>query len=143
MVEKHVLERLLSRSDEFDDELYRLLEYALLPDTSQSAAILAMHNIAFEHAAALRELIRAGLPTSAVGMLRLQYESVVREIWILYAASETSIAKLVAPLTPESEQAASNNLPAFSLMLSEIEKHGPQAVHRLLKEFKVPAKSEP
>lgn len=136
MPEMHDLEHLASRADEFEDELFRLLEHASFPDTNQCAAILAMHNLALEHAVALRELIRAGLPTSALGMLRLQYEAVVREIWLLYAASETSITKLVAPLTPESEQAASNSLPAFSIMLSEIEKRGPPAVHRLLKEFK-------
>lgn len=136
MAEAHELDRVVSRSEAFEGELFRLLELASFPDTSKCDAILAMHNIALEHAAALRELIRAGLPTSAVGMLRLQYEAVVREIWLLYAASETAITKLIAPLTPESEQAASNSLPTFSIMLSEIEKRGPPAVHRLLKEFK-------
>ncbi len=136
MAEMRDLDRLVSRSEAFAGELFRLLEHSSFPDTGKCVAILAMHNIGSEHATALRELIQAGLPTSAMGMLRLQYETVVREIWLLYAASETVIAKLIAPLTPESEQAASNSLPAFSIMLNEIEKKGPPSVHRLLKEFK-------
>ncbi len=136
MAELQTLEEVISRSEGFEEALIQVLESGRYPSNSKSSAILAMGNLALEHAAALRELIRAGLPTSAMGMLRLQYETVVRAIWLLYAASETEISKLVAPLTAESAQAASNSLPSFSIMLQEIEKRGPAAVHRLLKEFK-------
>lgn len=130
------LDLLIARSEAFEDELFGLLEDSPFSSDDQSAAVLAMCNIALEHANALRELIRAGLPTSAMSMLRLQYEAVVRAIWVLYAASDNAIAKLVAPLTPETAQAASNSHPAFSVMLKEIEQKGPPGVHRLLSEFK-------
>jgi len=81
-------------------------------------------------------LAKNGLHTSAMGVLRLQYEAVVRAVWVLYAASDIAINKLVAPLTPETERAAKNGLPGSSTMLSEIEKKGPPGVHRLLNEFK-------
>lgn len=136
MTEIHDLDQVIARSEEFVGDLIRLLEPLPISDDDKSIAILAMFNITLEHATSLRELIRIGLPTSAMAMLRLQYEAVVRAIWILYAASDNTIAKLVAPLTPESAQAASNGLPAFSIMLKEIEKNGPSAVHRLLSEFK-------
>jgi len=35
--------------------------------------------------------------------MRLQYEAVVRAMWLIYAASELDVAKLNAPLTMESE----------------------------------------
>ncbi len=136
MTDKHELDQLIARSEAFEDELFGLFEDSSFSSDHKSTAVLAMCNIALEHANSLRELIRIGLPTSAMGMLRLQYEAVVRAIWVLYAASDNAVAKLVAPLTPETAQAASNSLPAFSVMLKEIEQKGPPGVHRLLNEFK-------
>lgn len=136
MTDVDELDRLIARSEAFEGELFGLLEDSSFSSDDKSTAVLAICNIALEHANALRELIRIGLPTSAMGMLRLQYEAVVRAIWVLYAASSNAIAKLGAPLTPETAQAASNSLPAFSAMLKEIEQKGPPGVHRLLSEFK-------
>lgn len=136
MAETHDLNLVIARSEEFEVELLQLLEPSSFSDDNKSSAILAMCDIALEHATSLRELLRIGLPTSAMGILRLQYEAVVRAIWVLYAASDSAIDKLVAPLTQENAQVASNGLPAFSIMLKEIEKSGPPAVHRLLSEFK-------
>jgi hypothetical protein len=136
MPETANLDRLFARSKELETELFGLFEHCSFSDDNKSTAILAMCDIALEHATSLRELIRLGLPTSATSMLRLQYEAVVRAIWVLYAASDNSIAKLVAPLTPESAQVASNALPSFSNMLKEIEQKGPPGVHRLLSEFR-------
>lgn len=136
MTDMHELDQLIARSEEFESELFGLLENSSFSRDEKSTAVLAMCNIALEHANSLRELIRIGLFTSAVGMLRLQYEAVVRSIWVLYAASDNAIAKLVAPLNPETAQVASNSLPVFSAMLKEIEQKGPPGVHRLLSEFK-------
>ena len=41
---------------------------------------------------------------------------------LLYAASDSAIEKLIAPLTPESEQTANNSLPSFANMMKEIKK---------------------
>jgi len=71
-----------------------------------------------------------------MGMLRLQYEAVVKAIWLLYAASDNAIEKLLAPLTLESEQIANNGLPCFSDMMKKIEKREPPGVHRHLSEFR-------
>jgi hypothetical protein len=136
MSEAPDLERLIARSEQLEAELFGLFDSSWFSGDDKSTVILAMCNIALEHANSLRELIRIGLPTSAMSMLRLQYEAIVRAIWVLYAASDNLIAKLVAPLTPESAQVASNSLPAFSAMLKEIEKHGPPGAHRHLSEFR-------
>ena len=130
------LNRVIARSEEFEDELFQLLQSSSFINNNKSTAILAMYNIAQEHAVSLRELTRIRLLTSAMGMLRLQYEAVVRAIWVLYAASDSSIDKLVAPLTPESEQIAKNGLPSFANMMNEIEKKSPPGVHRHLSGFK-------
>ena len=130
------LDRLIARSEQLEAELFGLFDPSEFPGDDKSSAVLAMCNLSLEHANALRALLRVALPTSAMAMLRLQYEALVRVIWVLYVAPDSMLAKLVAPLTPESAHAASNSLPTFSTMLKEIEKHGPPAVHRHLSEFK-------
>lgn len=136
MTDLHELDRLIARSEEFEGELFGLLEDSSFSSDDKSTAMLAMCDIAREHANSVRELIRLGLPTSAMAMLRLQYEAVVRAIWVLYAASDSTIAKLVTPLTPESAQIAKNGHPTCSTMLKEIEQKGPPGAHRHLSEFK-------
>jgi hypothetical protein len=130
------LDLLIRRSDEFEEDLFSLFEGYSFQSNNKSKAVIAMCNLALEHGSSLRELIRIHLPTSAIALLRLQYEAIVRAIWVLYAASETATAKLIAPLTKESEKAANNSLPSFSTMMNEIRKRGPSGVHRLLTEFR-------
>lgn len=130
------LNSLLTRSAQYEEELFGLFPSSSFQDDAKTIAITTMCNIALEHSAAVRVLISSGIPTSAISMLRLQYEAIVRAIWLLYAASDSSISKMVAPLSQESEQAASNSLPSFSAMMNEIEKKAPAAAFRHLKEFK-------
>ncbi|WP_409364299.1 DUF6988 family protein [Burkholderia sp. Bp9031] len=42
-------------------------------------------------------LITSGLHASGFSLLRPQYESLVRGIWLLYAAFENCVARLSAP----------------------------------------------
>lgn len=83
-----------------------------------------------DHGWALRSLLLE-VPPSAVALLRLQYESLVRAVWARYAASERELALLLAPLAPDSEQAASK-LPGMQAMLAAIEKKGPPGAGELL-----------
>jgi hypothetical protein len=130
------LNKIIARADEFEEELFLILQVATFKEDSKSTAIIAMSNIAQEHALSLRELIRNRLLTSAMGLLRLQYEAVVKVIWLLYAATDTEIEKLIAPLTAENAQKASNGLPSFSDMMKAIEKKGAPGVYRHLSSFK-------
>lgn len=136
MVSIDELNRVIARSEEFEDELFQLFQSSSFANNNKSTAILAIYNIAQEHALSLRELTRIRLCTSALGILRLQYEAVVKVIWLLYAASDSAIEKLVAPLTPESERIANNGVPGFSIMMQEIEKKGAPGVHRHLSGFR-------
>lgn len=130
------LNNLLDRSAQYEEELFGLFSDSAFQDNEKSIAITSMCAIALEHSTALRLLIGSGVPTSAISLLRLQYEALVRAIWLLYAASDSSISKLIAPLSIETEQTASNSLPSFSTMMGEIEKKAPPAAFRHLKEFK-------
>jgi hypothetical protein len=130
---------MLQRSDELHEALLQLLDGAAFDPSPRGEAAFGMCSVALEHGLSLRALMAMGLPTSAVGLMRLQFEALTRAMWLHYAASDLAIDKLTAPLTPESEQAA-KNLPSASEMIEQIGKrvgaHAPAAAHQMLAHFK-------
>jgi hypothetical protein len=79
-----------------------------------------------------------GLATSAACLMRLQFEALTRAMWLLYAASDTAIEKLLAPLNIENEQVA-KNMPSVTEMIDQIGKQvparAPAAAHQMLSTF--------
>lgn len=110
------LDQMLTRSDALMERLTELLDDADFDGSPRGEAALGMCVVAMEHATALRALMALGLPTSAVSLMRLQFEALTRAMWLIYAASDTAIEKLSAPLTLETEQAA-KNLPSAKEMI--------------------------
>lgn len=94
-----------------------------------------MCSIAFEHAESAKILISTGNLTSATGLVRLQYEALTRAMWLLYAASDTSVSKLASELTHKTAGNA-NNLPMLSEMLDNMRGNAPQEALDMLLEFK-------
>lgn len=133
------LEVMLRRSDELYEALIELLDDAVFDSSPRGEAVFGMCSVAFEHGFSLRALMALGQPTSAVGLMRLQFEAQTRAMWLQYAASDLAIEKLRAPLTLESEKAA-KNLPSASEMIEEIGKRVgtkvPAAAHQMLVNFK-------
>ncbi|SFQ24323.1 hypothetical protein [Variovorax sp. 770b2] len=133
------LSRLLDRSDVLHETILRYLDHSSFYDSSREEASFGMCSVSLEHAQSLRLLFAADLPTSAVGLLRLQFEALTRAIWLLYAAPELAVEKLMPPLSLQSEQGA-NNLPSLSSMVDEIgrsiAKGTPTQAHRMLVQFK-------
>lgn len=93
--------------------------------------------LAFEHGAGLRQLMEAGLESSAVGLLRMQFEALLRAAWVSYAAKETDVRAMTAPLTPATSKAA-KSLPLTGVMLADVEKseRTPPSLKLALREFK-------
>jgi len=52
-----------------------------------------MCSVAFEHAESVKVLIASGNFTSALGLVRLQYEALVRAMWLLYSASDIAVSR--------------------------------------------------
>jgi len=133
------LEHMLHRSNTLHERLDELLGDADFDGSPRGESTLGMCLVAMEHAAAMRALMSLRLPTSAVGLMRLQFEALTRAMWLLYAASDAAIDKLLAPLTQQSEQAA-KNLPGASEMIEQIGKRvgqgAPAAAHQMLLHFK-------
>jgi len=116
------LARALARADELDEALMRAIDAAhfrAYDDSARIAASVAAASVALEHGRALRVLVADGLPTSALSLMRLQHEALTRALWLLYAADDTAIARLTAPLTKEAEVAA-GKLPMMADMLKQL-----------------------
>lgn len=126
---------LLHQSDELATELSALLE---LPPYDNSPRMTSSHTlcgVSFEHSESVRILITTGNFTSSLGVLRMQYEALVKAIWARYAASENSISKLQSNLNPETVKWA-DKIPLLSELLVELEGKAPAQALVSLNEFK-------
>lgn len=70
-----LLEHMLRRSDALHERLDELLCDAEFNGTARGESALGMCLVAMEHATALRALMALGMPTSAVSLMRLQFEA--------------------------------------------------------------------
>jgi hypothetical protein len=132
------LGRLLDRSRDLESEVDRLLggdELQLFDDSARALVTLSAVQTSMERGVALRVLLARPVPTSGVSMMRLQHEALTRAVWLLYAASDQQIDRLVAPLDAASEKAASK-LPMTKTMLDEIVGKGPHGAVEMLTHFK-------
>ena len=88
------------------------------PNMARMGLSVTAASLSIEHARALRHLVLVGFVSAAVPLLRLQFEATTRSAWLLFAASDEDVALAAAPLTPESEKAASK-LSMASDMISQ------------------------
>jgi hypothetical protein len=129
------IDHLLARSAILES---RLADFFALPLVNGSSGLLgarALASLGFEHAQSLKHLVAAGLYTSAAALLRVQYESLVRALWVLYVATDSQAELMIAELTEETAKQA-NKIPMLSQMLEAIEDKAPHAPVAQLKEFK-------
>jgi len=66
--------------------------------------------LSIEHGAAAFVLVSGGLHAAGYTLLRTQLETLVRGVWLMYAAGDTWIEKLSRPLTAETAEAAKDAL---------------------------------
>jgi hypothetical protein len=89
---------LLHQSEELATELSALMELPPYDNSPRITSSRTLCGVSFDHTESVRDLITTGNFTSSLGVLRMQYESLVKAIWALYAASENSISKLQSNL---------------------------------------------
>ncbi len=130
-----MINHLLSRSAELERNLLKFLVLPPFDDSQRIMVSRVMCSLAFEHAESAKMLISAGNLTSATGLVRLQYEALVRAMWLLYAATDTDVLKLTSELTQETADKA-NKLPMLSEMLAKLQGKAPQEPLDMLREFK-------
>lgn len=129
------LDRALGESDVLAKELLALIDLPLFDDSPRVRLSDVACSLALEHWYAVRSLLQSRLLPSALVVHRAQFESILRSVWILHAASDSDVAKLTADLDAESEQAAKNT-PQAQQMMGELAKSGPKEAHAALARFK-------
>ncbi len=123
------------RSAELDVALTPFLELPIATDSDRLRAVRGMCGVAFEHAESTKMLIATGNFTSALGLVRLQYEALLRAIWLLYAAPESAVSKLMGEFTREAV-GNSEKLPMQAEMIKALEGKAPKAAMISLSNFK-------
>ena len=129
------MNQLLARSAEFEARVTDFLGLPLFDDSNRLRAVRSVASLGFEHAQSLKYLTAAGLCTSASALLRVQYESLVRAIWMHHCATDQDVELILAQLTRETAKQASK-IPMLSRMLDEIEAKAPHVPVAGLREFK-------
>ncbi|MEH6348420.1 MAG: hypothetical protein V7785_25240 [Bermanella sp.] len=94
-----------------------------------------MCSVAVEHAESFKILLASRNFTSAISVFRLQFESLVRGLWVLYSASDNELSKLTAELNNENSKSA-EKLPMLSAMITSLESKAPQNAVDPVLEFK-------
>lgn len=130
-----MINRLLARSVELESKIMEFFALSPFDDSERVMASRVMCSIAFEHAESAKVLISTGNLTSATGLVRLQYEALVRAMWLCYAASDIAVSKLASELTQETANKA-NKTPMLSEMLEKLQGKAPQEAVDMLLEFK-------
>jgi hypothetical protein len=114
----NALERLtaeLERSVALEALVYAAWEGAEFRSEPSAMAAAGLCSISLGHGRAVRMLL-VEVPPSATALLRSQFEALVRAVWARHAAKESELARLLAPLTQESQQAA-KKLPGCPICL--------------------------
>jgi hypothetical protein len=129
------IEVLLNRSTELADVLTDFLTLRLANKSAKVLSSRLLCEVSLEHAEGVRTLISLGNFTSSLGVLRMQYETLVKAIWALYAASDVSVEKLQSGLNSHTAKWA-DNIPSLGEILAELDGKAPAAALGPLLEFK-------
>lgn len=130
------LNKLIIRSAEFDQAISALLSQAKTPPLPKCRLSVAMAGISIEHADSIRMLVYSKNFTSAMALLRTQFEATARSIWLFYAADEAYITKHDSPLTVESDGYSDGPDVAKMLRDLDVKPNVPKQASALLTEFK-------
>ncbi len=131
-----VLKTLLQRSADLQTALQRLVQLRSAEDGPRTVACRIMCSVAFEHAESAKVLITIGNFTSAIGLVRLQYEALVRAMWLRYAASDPAVTRMMGQLTREDLQRTEKKLPMLTEMLRKLEGRAPEYAMAALLDFR-------
>ncbi len=130
------LEHLLTRSSELAMTLGEFLTTVPRDRSSRIACSRTLCSVSFEHCQAVRVLIANGYFTSSLGVLRMQYDALVKATWVVFAAPDKAIGQLQLELDHDAA-AQADRVPTLTEMLTALKGSTapPQAV-AMLSEFK-------
>lgn len=96
------LDGLLDRTTHFREAVHAHIGCLVPAEGDRFMVAFQAASLSLEHGLGALVLLREGIYPSAYSLMRPQYESLVRGIWLLYAASDMWVGKLSESLTLES-----------------------------------------
>lgn len=127
--------RMLEQSAALNEQLADLFSAPRPPQSARELLTVAMCSVAMEHWCSQRILIEAGCHTTAMALVRLQFEFVVRAIWMHHGATDKWIETFTSPMDPG--QLAEPVLgPGVEPMLETIAKRAPAPIGAMLLQLK-------
>jgi len=97
------LNKLIIFSSEFNEDILKLLARVKTPPLAKCRLSMAMAGISIEHADSIRMLVYSHNFTSAISLLRMQFETTARAIWLLYVADDEYVKLHDSPLTADND----------------------------------------
>ncbi|GEA07512.1 hypothetical protein KUL42_22730 [Alteromonas sp. KUL42] len=128
------MDELLEKSEGLSSEFSRIFEYGPIDESNRVIASWVMCSVALEHSASLRQLVLNGNYTSAICIMRSQFEALTRALWLFYAASNQKVDNTMALLSERSQNA--DQKPNNSEMITKLEGKAPEQAVQMLKEFR-------
>ncbi|WP_339515071.1 DUF6988 family protein [Pseudomonas sp. RL_15y_Pfl2_60] len=137
------IEQLFKRSTELFDYFGQTLASESFYDDDRCVACETLCTISMQHGFSLLMLSHVGNNISAASLLRLQFESLIRALWVLYVASDTALSKLTGELSVEALKVA-NKLPSVSEMIKALSRAEgfPPSANEMIKDLQVGLMSE-
>lgn len=124
------LKRLLVASEALDVDLLALLDEVGRTASQRQAVCLAFCRAGIEHGTSQRLLMGAGLHGTALALIRLHFEAVVRAAWVHYGAKDDWLVKFSAPV-PDGDLNEPQMGPPVPAMLDAIGLKVPEAAAEL------------
>lgn len=137
MYNQENIEHLLNRSHQLEIELISpSIDLNLYDDSQRLLAVASLTMLSVEHSAGVRYLFKTKCVASAFALFRLQYEALVKSLWVLFVAKDEDIDSIVGeleearitknkkvfpPISKMLEQLLSANTPTHSHVLSLVE----------------------
>lgn len=132
-----LIEQKLQRSMQLHDAMAQAIglddDSLVIADLLGTDIAMASIGLSMEHGDSLHVLMAHGNPNTATAALRMQFESLLRGAWAIYAATEQEIEALERELTVEAD-AQARKVAAYGDMLKALRKESCQAPRGLVDE---------
>ena len=123
---------ILERSEQLDSEIIsRFTPYKSTNNKDQITQICS--DLSFQHAKSLRVLYDLELDGTATAILRMQFESVVRLMWLHFSAPDSFIQSYSGSISVDNPP---KDFPTITKMLEKIKRSGVKGPGETLEEFK-------
>lgn len=132
------LDEMISGSDDLHEVLAGHIGSFQIEVEHRGDLAIVLATVAIEHAQSILLLISEGRHSSALALVRVQFEALLRGFWLYFAASDAAVARCVAPVPPGATKEP-DLFPTVTDMLARIDGKAPATAVRAMTEFKAAA----